>query len=192
MLRYSDRINRSDNSDPVDVVKLHEGYSFLFLPKMAGGAGNIALSPHRLNGRVTPLGYRADLGMTGSMSIGINLLLSDEKELAEIAQRTAAFKKIRNTVQNSYVYRIFSVEEHPYAVWQYMGRDGKSAVVFAFGNGLNVWERIPYARLRGLDENALYEVDGRGKVSGSILMNEGIEINLRGDYSSQVIVIRKI
>lgn len=107
MLRYSDRINRSDNSDPVDVVKLHEGYSFLFLPKMAGGAGNIALSPHRLNGRVTPLGYRADLGMTGSMSIGINLLLSDEKELAEIAQRTAAFKKIRSTVQNSYVYRIF-------------------------------------------------------------------------------------
>ncbi len=192
MLRWSDRINRSDNSDPVDVVKLHEGYSFLFLPKMAGGAGNIALSPHRLNGRVTPLGYRADLGMTGSMSIGINLLLSDEKELAEIAQRTAAFKKIRSTVQNSYVYRIFSVEEHPYAVWQYMGRDGKEAVIFAFGNGLNAWERIPYARLRGLDENALYEVDGRGKVSGSILMNEGIEINLRGDYSSQVIVIRKI
>ena len=195
MLRYSDRINRSDNSDPVDVIKLHEGYSFLFLPKMAGGAGNIATSPHGINGRITPLDYRAKVGMTGSMSIGVNLLLSSEEELADIASYTAEFKKIRSTVQNAYVYRIFSADEHPYAVWQYMGRDGEASVIFAYGNGMNRWNRlhIPYARLRGLDENSYYEVDGQGVMSGSILMNEGIEINLNeGDYSSQVITLRKV
>jgi alpha-galactosidase len=58
MVPYADRINRSDNADPVDVMKLHEGFTTLFLPKTAGGAGNISPSPNTINGRVTPLRFR--------------------------------------------------------------------------------------------------------------------------------------
>ena len=71
MARFSDRINRSDNADPIDVLKLHEGFSTYLLPKMAGGAGNISPSPNGINGRIVPLKFRAFLGMTGSMSVGI-------------------------------------------------------------------------------------------------------------------------
>jgi alpha-galactosidase len=59
MVPYADRINRSDNADPVDVTKIHEGFTTLFLPKTAGGAGNISPSPNGINGRVTPLQFRA-------------------------------------------------------------------------------------------------------------------------------------
>ena len=76
MVPYADRINRSDNADPVDVMVLHEGFSMLFVPKTAGGAGNIAPARHHIHERPTPLSFRIHWGMTGSMSIGINLLTS--------------------------------------------------------------------------------------------------------------------
>ena len=38
MAEFSGRINRSDNQDPVDELKLHEGFSMFMLPKFAGGA----------------------------------------------------------------------------------------------------------------------------------------------------------
>lgn len=189
MVEYSDRMNRSDNADPVDVLKLNEGFTFLYLPKTAGGAGNISASPNNINGRVTPLDYRAHIGMTGAMSIGINLLKISSEETDAIKEYVAQFKEIRKITHDAYVYRIYSVLEKPYTVWQYTKRDRKDAIVFAFGNGLNWKQRIPPLKLRGLIPDNKYEVEGYGVFSGDTLMNVGIEIELFGDYASKVIRI---
>lgn len=84
MVKYCDRINRSDNADPVDVLKIHEGFSIFLLTKLAGGAGNFSNSPNGINHRISPLEYRANLGMTGSMSIGLNLLQISDEELKKL------------------------------------------------------------------------------------------------------------
>ena len=196
MVSLSDRINRSDNADPVDVLKLHEGFTTLFVPKLAGGAGNVAPSPYR-NSRQAPLEYRINLGMTGSMSIGIDLLRASDDELLKLREATDKFKLIRSDLQNSYVYRIASAWEHQYAIFEYLTRDKSSFTVFAFGHGLNRWDYLmPKFRMRALPPDAVYEC-GDIRMTGSALMNVGIKIPLMmeyvgSDYKSAVLTFTRV
>ena len=160
MARYSDRINRSDNADPIDVLKLHEGFSTYLLSKLAGGAGNISPSPNGINGRKVPLKFRAFLGMTGSMSVGINLLKAPAEEIAEIKNYLDEYKRIRNITQNAYVYRLASAFDNSYTVWEYLKRDKSAAIIFVFAHGMNFRDVPPRMRLRGLNVEKMYRVSG--------------------------------
>ncbi|MEE0867840.1 MAG: alpha-galactosidase [Clostridia bacterium] len=201
MAKFSDRINRSDNSDPVDVLKLHEGFSTFILPRFAGGAGNIASLP-TMNGRKNiPLQYRAHLGMTGSMSVGINLLKSNEKELSELKEYISQYKEIRHITQNAYFYKLSSATETPVAAWEYLDRNKKAAVVFVFANGMNFKSTFGRIKLRNLINDKLYHVtssqtDNSASIDafihGDALMNVGIRIEPMGDYFSQVIKIEEV
>lgn len=196
MVAMADRTNRSDNADPIDVLKLHEGFTTFFVPKLAGGAGNIAPSPYR-NSRRAPLDYRINLGMTGSMSIGIDLLKASDEELEALRAATEKFKTIRAALQNSYVYRIASPWEHPYAVFEYCARDRESFTIFAFGHGLNRWDyHMPRFRMRALKPDAIYEC-GDIRMSGKALMNLGVDIKLMreyvgSDYLSRVMTFTRV
>ncbi len=185
MVPFADRINRSDNADPVDVMILHEGFSTLFIPKTAGGAGNIAPAMHHIHKRVTPLPFRIHTGMTGSMSIGIDLLKASQSELNDLRAASAAFKKIRADLQDAYVYRIASAYEHPYALFQYVRRDRKTFTLFAFAHGMRNWDKVlPRFRMRGLIPDALYEDEKGRRVRGDTLMHIGVSLALKGDYDS--------
>lgn len=188
MLKYTDRVNRSDNADVVDAMILHEGFATFFLPKLAGGAGNIPPSPYAdyLNGRSVPLDFRINMGMTGSMSIGINILKSSDDELEKLKDATRRFKKLRPALQDSYFYRICSAREKPYCVWQYVRRDRNEFTVFAFGHGMHQWDKqLPNFRMRGLKPESTYQC-GNIKMSGRSLMSIGVHISLKGDYDSSV------
>jgi alpha-galactosidase len=190
MVAYADRINRSDNADPVDVMRLHEGFTTLFLPKTAGGAGNISPSPNGINGRVVPLRFRAHMGMNGSMSVGINLLKAPPEELEELRSYLKEFKALRPTLQDSYVYHLVSAWDNPYAIFQYVNRARTVTTMFAYGHGLHCRQKLPRTLLRGLKPEAVYAFEDGSRVSGEGLMRFGIQIDLRGDYDSKVITLR--
>ncbi len=195
--KYSDRVNRSDNSDPIDVLKIHEGFSTIFLPRLAGGAGNVATNPHHMNGRNVPLKYRAYLGMTGSMSIGVNILKSDDKELSDISDYIAKYKKIRHITQKSYLLRLSSAFDSSHTVWEYLARDRKNAVIFVFAHNMNFKSYVPMLKLSDLFENKYYTVtywdDPEHKLTlkGDYLMNHGIRITPIGDYYAEVITVEE-
>lgn len=192
MIPYADRMNRSDNADPIDVMLLHEGYSTLFVPKLAGGAGNVSPEHYYLNDRHIPLEYRIHCGMTGSMSVGVNLLHSDQQELDQLKEAVSHFKELRSALQDSYVYRIASANEHPYSVLQYTRRDKSEFTVFGFGHGMRFWDRqMPLFKMRGLEPAGIYAC-GDMRMSGDALMNLGIQIPLAGDYSSSVATWKRI
>lgn len=206
LLKNSDRINRSDNADPIDVLKLHEGFTMMFLPKLAGGAGNISSSPNGINGRISPLRFRAHLGMTGCMSVGIDLLKASEEEMEKIKEYIDEYKEIRDVTQHSYLYRLESAFDTPYVVWEYLERNRKSGVIFMFAHGMN-FEHYPHrVRLRGLESDKTYKVSGLEKyyfdnvrrpapdmiAKGDVLMNFGIRIEPKGDYDSQIIKIEEL
>ncbi len=186
MLPYADRVNRSDNADPIDVMLLHEGYSTLFVPKLAGGAGNVAPSPNYVNKRTSPLDFRINSGMTGSMSIGVNLLNSDQNELDALKAAVSRFKELRPALQDAYVYRIASARENPYSILQYVKRDRSQFTLFAFGHGMRNWDnkQLSRFRMRGLKPTAIYTSENGKRMSGAALMNSGIEVKIFGDYSS--------
>ena len=187
MLRYTDRVNRSDNSDPIDVMLLQENFTTLFVPKLAGGGGNISLSPHKLNGRTIPLDYRICMGMTGSLSVGINITKSDDAELDALRTAIAKFKNLRDDLQDSYVYRIVSARENRYSVLQYVRRDRKQFTMFAFGHGLHQWDKqFPRFKMRGLIPDGIYVSESGTRISGAGLMNSGIGVKLQGDYASHM------
>ncbi len=187
MIRYTDRVNRSDNSDPIDVMLLHEGFSTLYVPKLSGGGGNVSVSPHRLNGRTIPLDFRIHMGMTGSMSVGINLLKSDEEEIEALKNAVAEFKELRPALQDSYVYRIASASKKPYSVLQYVKRDRSQFTLFTFGHGMHQWDKqLPRFKMRGLLPDAVYVSENGTRLSGAALMNSGVSVKLFGDYFSHV------
>ncbi|MCQ2445696.1 MAG: alpha-galactosidase [Clostridia bacterium] len=189
MVPYADRINRSDNADPVDIMVIHEGFSMLFIPKTAGGAGNIAPAVHHIHGRKTLLSYRSVWGMTGSMSIGINLLTADEETKSELKRVIARFKTLRGDLQNAYVYRIASAYEHPYALFEYVRRDRKAFTLFAFGHGMRAWDlRLPRFRMRGLIPDAVYVSEDGKEMTGEALMQIGLTVSFKGDYASAMSV----
>lgn len=193
MVPYADRINRSDNADPVDVMVLHEGFSMLFPPKTAGGAGNIAPDVHHIHGRATPLPFRIHLGMTGSMSIGINLLTVSEEVLEALKEAISEFKQLRPDLQDAYVYRIASARRHPYALFQYTRRDRKFFALFAFVHGMRCWDLpLPRFEMRGLIPDALYENEQGVRMTGEALMKIGIALSLKGDFDSVLQVWRAV
>lgn len=189
MVPYADRINRSDNADPVDIMVIHEGFSMLFVPKTAGGAGNIAPERHHIHGRYTPLDYRICWGMAGSLSIGVNILTASEETLAKLKQAVADYKKYRADLQDAYVYRIASARKNPYALFQYVRRDRKVFTLFAFAFGMRNWDlQQPKFKMRGLIPDAVYVCENGDEKTGESLMNFGLELNMRGDcYSSMSI-----
>ena len=185
MVPFADRINRSDNADPVDIMVIHEGFSMLFVPKTAGGAGNIAPARHHIHQRPTPLDFRVHWGMTGSMSIGINLLTASKEELDTIKAAIAEFKRLRPDLQNAYVYRIASAAEHPYALFQYVRRDRRAFTLFAFAHGMRNWDlRLPRFRMRGLLPQAVYRCEDGREMTGEALMGYGLALALKGDCAS--------
>ena len=187
MVPLADRINRSDNADPVDLMLLHEGFTMLFVPKTAGGAGNVAPARHHIHNRFTPLDFRIHWGMTGSMSIGINLLEADAAELSSLKSGIARFKQLRQSLQNAYVYRIASAREHPFALFQYVCRDRKTFVLFAFAHGMHCQDLIlPRFRMRGLLPDAVYVCEDGRRMTGEALMEIGVELSLKGDCCSRM------
>lgn len=189
---YCDRINRSDNSDPVDVLCLHENFTDLFPPRYAGGAGNVSISPNTTNGRCAPLDYRLALGMTGSMSIGFNILTATEVELVQTKAAITYYKAIRPILHNAYVYKLSSAVECQTVAWQYTARDRRSAVLFLFAHGLHYGEGLTHVRPLGLLADGVYEAEGKWYY-GDTLMSYGLAIDRpKGDYYSKIIEIRKV
>ena len=125
--------------------------------------------------------------MTGSMSVGVNLLKSDQTELDALRDAVSRFKALRPALQDSYVYRIKSALEKPYSVLQYVKRDRSQFTLFAFAHGMHQWDKQHMRfRMRGLDPKAVYVSESGRKLSGDALMNSGISVAVFGDYFSHV------
>ena len=110
------------------------------------------------------------------------------------------YKTIRRTLQEGDLYRLASLREGDTAASEYVAPDGKQAVLFAFRHSQQFHLRAPTLYLHGLDENALYclkpiddkMVETQRVLSGSYLMNAGLNFNLAGDFDSTSILLERI
>ncbi|MGI6636412.1 MAG: alpha-galactosidase [Christensenellales bacterium] len=194
MTRFSGRINRSDNQDPLDILKIHEGFTYFMLSKFAGGGCHIAkYFPALMNHRHAPVRFQAHVAMMGSLAIGENLATCTDEELEEIAQLVARHKELRHITHLGEIYRLASAWEEPYAVFEYVLPDRSEAAVFAYGQSMQFCRKTTRRiRLAGLEADALYDVEGYGVRSGAGLMHAGLQIQLTGDMDSAVIKLTKV
>ncbi len=193
MLAFSGRINRSDNQDTLDMLKLHEGFSYFILPKLAGGGCHISdvYSRHH-NGRVSPMRYQAHMAMLGSMAIGkdISKLVGDEKK--ELMEYINEYKKTRHIVSLGDIYRLVSPLEKSYGVFEYISKDRKEILVFLLGQSMQFMQVPERLRLQGLEKDKKYCVENYGDFTGNGLMTVGLPIYINGDMNSEIIKIKRI
>ncbi|MDX2152570.1 MAG: alpha-galactosidase [Bryobacteraceae bacterium] len=197
ILTRVDQVWTSDNTEAFDRLKIQEGFSFAYSPKVMM---DWVTDVPNMNGRVTPLAYRFHVAMQGSLGIGGDLNKWPEQDLGLAAKMVELYKSIRGTVQEGELYRLHSPREGALTANFYVSPDGKRGVLFAFLDHQQFRRMLPPLSLKGLDAKASYRVRSFDKKlmgsketqSGAWLMNRGLDLRLGGDYDSTVVVFERI
>lgn len=197
ILRYVDEFWTSDNTEAFDRLRIQEGFTEAYAPKLMSAW---VTDVPNTNGRSTPLQFRFLVAMQGALGIGANLNKWTDQDNEFAARMIALDKKIRNTVQFGSLYRILSPRANDTTANEYVSKDGREAVLFAFRHSQQYNTLPPLIRLQGLDEKAVYRLesidnkllDKQTELSGAWLMQNGIQLVLKGDFDSTLVMLHRI
>lgn len=180
----------SDNTDAYDRLFIQHTYSQVYPIK--GMRAWVTDCPNYLSQRVIPLEFRFHSAMMGTLGIGGNILNWSENEINTSKCMIQKYKSIRHIVQDGDFYRLENTSANDYHCFEYT-KDNE-ALLFVFLPQTKVGHRPIRVKLRGLDENELYEFEYNNKImvkSGSYIMNHGINMQLKGDYQSKLIYFKR-
>ena len=188
ILRRTDQVWTSDNTDPYDRLFIQEGFSMAY-PARAMMSW-VADPGQWVENRRASMSYRFHSAMMGSLGIGGNLLEWTEEEMREARRLVEQYKEIRDIVQDGNLYRLLSPREGHTTAVQYVSGDRSRSVLFVLRDRQRFLDRSEKVYLRGLKEGSSYRVTGEEESrSGASLMGLGIEVFLEGDLSSALIEI---
>ena len=192
MLYYMPQIWTSDDTDPVERLKIQYGTSFVY-PASAMGA-HVSASPNHQTGRSTSVKMRADVALGGNFDFELDLNTLTDEEIESVRSTVELVKRVRATLQKGTFTRLESPFEGNYAAWQFVSDDGEDVIACAYRK---MTMPNPYPKkffLKDLDEKANYRHAETGNVyTGSALMHAGIVFSgVWGDYQSAVYTFRKI
>ncbi len=198
ILRYTDEVWPSDNTDALDRLSIQDGFTHAYAPQMM--AAWVTDVPNFLNKRVVPLQFRFLSAMQGALGIGSNLSKWTAEDMAQATRLTAFYKTIRTTVQHGKLYRLQAPEKSERSQVEYVAQDGSQAVVLAYLHSQQYGLQQPPVLLHGLDPLARYLVtpldndryQGERELSGAVLMGQGLTFALAGDYDSTAIVLTRM
>ncbi|KAF4448376.1 putative alpha-galactosidase C precursor [Fusarium austroafricanum] len=190
VLQWFPQIWTSDDTDAVERIAIQFGTSLAYPPSAMGA--HLSHVPNGNTKRITSVTFRAHVAMMGG-SFGVELDPSDlePEERDQLPGLIKLAEKINPIVVTGDFYRLALPEETRYPAGQFISEDGKKVVLFAFQTRATINNSWPWFRLQGLDANAKYVVDKNQTLSGSTLMNMGIQLTFKGDYDSHVIMIEK-
>ena len=197
ILQRVEEVWTSDNTEAFDRLRIQEGFSFAYAPKVMM---DWVTDVPNLNGRSTPLKYRFLVAMQGSLGIGSNLNRWAPADFELATRMVDYYKRIRGTVQEGKLYRLFSPREGSLTANEYVSEEGRQAVLFAFLHSQQSLRSAPTIYLRGLDERALYRlqpmddklVEKQETLSGAYLMNHGLNLRLTGDFDSTSVLLERV
>lgn len=183
----------SDDTDPIERLKIQHGTSFIY-PVSTMGA-HVSACPNHQTGRITPLKTRGVVAYFGTYGLELDVNKMTEAEKEEIKRQVAEFKKHYELIQRGEYSRLISPYENDslYCVWQVASPDKSEALVamVKYKNEANTHPEI--VRLRGLDENKYYRVNGEKIYKGASLMYNGLVLeNLWGDYEAELYYIEEV
>jgi alpha-galactosidase len=190
-LRYFHSFWPSDNTDPVQRIRIQWGFSHFF------PAATIAA--HVTDMGKKPAKFAVDVALSGAFGVDRDVQKMSPEERKTVAAGAKLYKEsLRELVLQGDLFRLESPYEQPRAVLSYLSSDRSRAVVFAYQLGETAFGPI---RPRGLDPARRYRVreinlpEGtRSRLSvhdqvldGQALMDEGFNSPLRRSVESAVI-----
>jgi alpha-galactosidase len=197
ILKRTDEVWPSDNTDALDRLTLQDGFSHAYTPGIM--MAWVTDVPSGIDHRVVPLKFRFMVAMSGSLALGGNLNKYSAEDLEASTRFVSFYKRIRPTVQRGALYRLIAPQGSEVSATEYVSQDSRQAVLFAYLHSQQFGTPFPTVFLRGLEEAALYKVEAIdpgqvedvGTVSGAYLMHHGIGLNLHSDYDSTAVILEK-
>jgi alpha-galactosidase len=191
ILRYTDEVWPSDNTDPYDRLSMQDGFSYAYTPQIM--MAWVTEAPHWLNNqRTTSLAYRMLSSMQGSLGIGANLNKWTAEDFSTAKRLIAAYHAVQKTIVQGDLYRLISPRDGSgFSSTETVSGDKNQAVVFAFANATTQRRGFPLLELRGLEPDGEYKlgwIEGKARpgtpetASGAWWMRDGIHLDLRGDF----------
>ena len=181
----------SDDTDPIERLKIQNGTSYIY-PVSTMGA-HVSASPNHQTGRETPLKTRGVVAYFGTYGLELDVTKMTREEKDEIKRQIVEFKKHYELIQRGKYYRLISPydTEHLYCSWMVANDNEALVAIVKNKNTANSSDEI--VRLKGLDKNAFYKINGEGAYLGGALMSHGLQIpSLWGEYQSTLIHLERI
>src|SRR6266478_5625972 len=157
IMRYTDEVWPSDNTDAFDRLLLQDGFTYAYAPGVM--MAWVTDSPTWVNQRNLSLEYRFLSSMQGSLGIGANLNNWKPGDFATAKKMVAQYKQVRETVQRGSLYRLISPQNgSEQSVTETVSKDQDRAITFAFLHSSQMLYPFPRIYLRGLKPDAVYRI----------------------------------
>lgn len=195
-LKYFTEFWPSDNTDPIERLFIQWGYSQVFPSK--------ALCAHVTTwNRGTSIKFRTDVAMMCKLGFDIKLEDMNQNEHLYCDQAVKNYNRLKPVILEGDMYRLVSPYGSNHTSSMFVGKDKKTAAVFAFDIHPRYAEKTLPVRLQGLDINKMYRVKeinmmpgsnsslkGNDQVfSGEYLMNVGLDLFTTQQLNSRLIEI---
>ncbi len=189
IMAYAEQFWMSDNTDAFDDLRIQEGFTMAYPPltRMLWVTEPIGINNHR----ALSLEYRFHVAMCGALGVGADLNRWSEADMDTARRLIGLYKEVRETIQLGQLYRLRSPRTSDLSAVQFVRPDGHESVVFIFLHASHFGEHQGLLRLQGLEPDTRYRVDESEVLySGTALMERGLDIHMRGTFTSQMIRIR--
>jgi alpha-galactosidase len=178
-LKYFTEFWCSDNTDPVERVYIQWGFSQFFPAK--------AMCAHVTSwNKNTSVKFRTDVASMCKLGFDIGLKDMTADELAYCQDAVANWKRLQPAIMDGDQYRLVSPYETNHMAVNYVSKDQKKAVLFAYDVYPRFQEKLMNVKLQGLDPNKTYKVEEINLMPGvdSALKSNGQTYT--GDYLMKV------
>ena len=195
-LNYFTEFWPSDNTDPIERLFIQWGYSQIFPSK--------TLCAHVTTwNRGTSIKFRTDVAMMCKLGFDIKLEDMNQNEHLYCDQAVKNYNRLKPVILEGDLYRLVSPYGSNHTSSMFVGKDKKTAAVFAFDIHPRYAEKTLPVRLQGLDADKKYRVKeinmmpgsgsslkGNNQVfSGEYLMNVGLDLFTTQQLNSRLIEI---
>lgn len=171
MLTYYPQYWVSDNTKPIDRLKLHYGTSFLY-PVSSMGAHVSNASPQ------VPLKTKAVISMCGTFGYELDATHLCEEDIAICKEQSELFHRYYPIIFYGDYYRLtdpFQVGN--FTAWQSVSKSKSKSLISVVVTNLTVNGPQEYIKAKGLDPARKYRINDSEKIlSGAALMHAGLPI----------------
>lgn len=189
MLYYMPQTWTSDDTDAVERLCLQYGTSYVY-PASAMGA-HVSAVPNHQTGRVTGMRMRGEVAMGGNFGFELDLSKLSAEDIEIARQLVCEVKQAREITGKGVFTRLISPFEGSHAAWQFVSPEGDQALLCVY-QVLCRPNTPPFrVRMKGLIPGAIYEDEAGNRYTGDVLMNMGLWMALKGDFTSRVVRLKR-
>lgn len=181
ILYYAPQGWTSDNTDAIDRLKIQYGTSIVYPISCIGS--HVSAAPNHQTFRNTSLQTRANVAYFGTFGYELDVTQMTEEELEEMKEQVLFMKKYRELIQKGVFYRLKSPFEGNETAWMVVSKDEKEALVGFYRVLQPSNAPLSRVKLKGLEEDVKYSVNGKTEHFGDELMQIGI---ITSDYAAGV------